>query len=323
MTVKGYKVFNPDWTCNNFQYEVGKTYEMDSAPECCNRGFHFCTKLVDCFSYYSFDPNNKVAEVEALGDIDANSVDSKYCTNKIHIIREIPWNEVLGLVNTGENCIGFGNSGDDNRGNLNSGDLNNGSGNTGSYNRGDHNSGYYNSGSCNSGYCNSGSQNNGDYNRGNRNNGNRNKGNFNNGYFNKGTGNNGDFNNGDYNRGDWNVTSFSNGCFNTEAQKIFFFNKPSDWTLSDWSKSEARDIMSTCPQDCITWIWLQHMTEKEKTNHPEAEITGGYLRLVYAESERQVWWDNLSNRGKDVIMSIPNFDKEIFKEITGIDIYEK
>lgn len=25
--VKGYKVFNPDWTCNNFQYEVGKTYQ--------------------------------------------------------------------------------------------------------------------------------------------------------------------------------------------------------------------------------------------------------------------------------------------------------
>ena len=25
--MKGYKVFNPDWTCRNFQYEVGKTYE--------------------------------------------------------------------------------------------------------------------------------------------------------------------------------------------------------------------------------------------------------------------------------------------------------
>lgn len=24
--IKGYKVFNPDWTCRNFQYEVGKTF---------------------------------------------------------------------------------------------------------------------------------------------------------------------------------------------------------------------------------------------------------------------------------------------------------
>ena len=25
--VKGYKMFNSDWTCKGFQYEVGKTYE--------------------------------------------------------------------------------------------------------------------------------------------------------------------------------------------------------------------------------------------------------------------------------------------------------
>ena len=25
--VKGYKVFNPDWTCRGFQYEVGKIFE--------------------------------------------------------------------------------------------------------------------------------------------------------------------------------------------------------------------------------------------------------------------------------------------------------
>lgn len=30
--MKGYKVFNKDWTCRGFQYEVGKTYEMEKAP---------------------------------------------------------------------------------------------------------------------------------------------------------------------------------------------------------------------------------------------------------------------------------------------------
>ena len=47
-TVKGYKVFNPDWTCRGFQYQVGKSYEMNEEPIICERGYHFCTKLIDC-----------------------------------------------------------------------------------------------------------------------------------------------------------------------------------------------------------------------------------------------------------------------------------
>lgn len=78
--------------------------------------------------------------------------------------------------------------------------------------------------------------------------------------------------------------------------------------------------MLKCPQDVLLWVSFENMTEEEKANNPEAEITGGYLKLIEAETERQDWWDNLSNRGKNTIMSLPNFNKEIFKEITGIDI---
>ena len=85
--IKGYKVFNPDWTCRDFQYEVGKTFEDDVTPKCCDRGFHFCTKASDCFNYYSFNPENKVAEVLALGMVDTESGDTKCCTNKIQIVR--------------------------------------------------------------------------------------------------------------------------------------------------------------------------------------------------------------------------------------------
>ena len=68
--MKGYKVFGIDWTCRGFQYAVGGTYEMEDEPSCCNRGFHFCGRLIDCFNYYDFDSNNKVAEIEAIGAID-------------------------------------------------------------------------------------------------------------------------------------------------------------------------------------------------------------------------------------------------------------
>lgn len=113
--VKGYKVFNPDWTCRGFQYELGKTYEMEANPLCCNRGFHFCKKASDCFNYYSFDSNNKVAEVTALGLINNSSDGDKSCTNKIRIDRELTWHEVLDLVNTGKDCTGRCNSGDWNK----------------------------------------------------------------------------------------------------------------------------------------------------------------------------------------------------------------
>ena len=127
--IKGFKVFNPDWTCRGFQYEVGKIFEEDVTPDCCNRGFHFCVKAADCFNYYNFNPDNKVAEVIALGEIDSDSNDSKCCTNKIQIVREIPWDEVLHIVNTGKNCTGLCNTG-----NRNTGDWNKSSFNTGCFN---------------------------------------------------------------------------------------------------------------------------------------------------------------------------------------------
>ena len=273
--MKGYKVFNSDWTCRGFQFEVGKVFEEDVTPVCCDKGFHFCTKASDCFSYYDFDPNNKVAEVEALGEIDSNDEDSKCCTNKIKIVREINWQEVLELVNLGKACTGLWNSG-----NRNSGDWNSGDWNSGNRNSGDCNSGNRNSGDCNSGDCNSGNR----------------------------------------NSGDWNKTCFSNGCFNTESPKIYLFNKPSNWNYSDWLNSDARYILMNCPSNVLSWIWEDDMTDEEKEQHPEYLATGGFLKHIEEETGRQMWWDGLSDVQKDSVMQLPNFDKDIFKEITGISI---
>ena len=283
--MKGFKVFNSDWTCRGFQFEVGKTFTEDVTPVCCDRGFHFCTKAADCFKYYDFNPDNKVAEVEALGDIDTNNDDSKCSTNKIHIIREITWQEVLDLVNLGKACTGLCNSG-----NCNSGDCNSGNRNSGDWNSGNCNSGNWNSGDWNSGNCNSG-----DWNSGN-------------------------CNSGDCNSGDWNKTCFSNGCFNTESPKIFLFNKPSDWTYQDWLNSDARYILMDCPSNVLSWIWEDDMTDEEKEQHPEYSVTGGFLKHIEKETGRQMWWDGLSDRKKDIVMQLPNFDKDIFKEITGITV---
>ena len=153
--IKGYKVFNADWTCRGFQYEVGKIFEEDVIPSCCDCGFHFCLKASDCFNYYKFSSDNKVAEVIALGDVDYADDNTKCCTNRIHIVREIPWDEVLRIVNTGKDCTGLCNTGDGNTGDCN----------TGNRNTGDCNTGDWNTGNRNTGDCNTGDWNTGDWNR--------------------------------------------------------------------------------------------------------------------------------------------------------------
>ena len=152
--IKGFKVFNPDWTCRNFQYEVGQTYEMDCEPDVCNRGFHFCEKASDCFEYYKFDSANKVAEIEALGAVDSDG--KKSCTNKIRIVREVPWDEVLRIVNEGKDCTGRCNTGNRNTGDWNTGDCNTGDCNTGNRNTGDWNTGDWNTGDWNKSSFNNG-----------------------------------------------------------------------------------------------------------------------------------------------------------------------
>lgn len=146
--VKGYKVFNSDWTCRGFQYEVGKTYTLTGALRICDNGFHFCEKVAACFNYYDFDPDNRVAEVEALGEVQTDG--DKSATNQIRIVREIRWAEMLELANTGK-----WNSGHSNAGHYNAGDRNAGHCNAGHRNAGDRNTGHHNAGDNNAGDFNS------------------------------------------------------------------------------------------------------------------------------------------------------------------------
>ena len=303
--VRGYKVFNPDWTCRHFQYEVGKVFEEDVEPLCCDRGFHFCLKAADCFNYYSFNSNNKVAEVVALGAVDYSEDNSKACTNKIQIVREIPWQELLTIVNTGKDCTGLCNTGNCNTGNCNTGNCNTGDRNTGDRNTGDRNTGDWNTGDCNTG---------------DRNTGDRNTGNCNTGNCNTGDRNTGDRNTGDWNTGDWNSCNQSTGCFCTVQQPIMFFNKPSTWSFEDWLRSDARYLMNQIPKKVVEWVYSEDMTDEEKSAHPSHETTGGYLKVLDESECGQIWWDGLSEHNRNIIRALPNFDPDIFEQVTGIKI---
>ena len=160
--VKGFKVFNPDWTCRDKQYTCPGEFKEDVKPMACSAGMHFCPDLKDCFEYYQNNPNNHCAEVIALGEVVQDG--NKCATNHLQIIREIPWDEVLKRVNQGKGCTGICNTGDCNTGNRNTGICNTGNRNTGDCNTGDCNTGNRNTGDCNTGNRNTGDCNTGDWN---------------------------------------------------------------------------------------------------------------------------------------------------------------
>ncbi|EQE57638.1 pentapeptide repeats family protein [Clostridioides difficile CD149] len=260
--IEGYKVFNPDWTCRNFKYEVGKTYNHIGDIEVCEAGFHFCQKAIDCFNYYPFDNKNKVAKIEAIGL--TKTFGDKSVTNKITIVEEIKWDELLNIVNIGHNNTGYGN--------------------TGAYNAGDYNTGNYNVGNGNTGY-----------------------------------GNTGNYNIGNCNSGDWNIGDYNSGVFCTDVPKIRMFNKETDLTYEDWMNSKARHILIK-NSNLMEWVYAKNMSEEEKKNNPKYETVGGYLKVFTFEEMCKNMWNSLTDEEKKVIMEIPNFDADIFKEITGIEV---
>ena len=64
------------------------------------------------------------------------------------------------------------------------------------------------------------------------------------------------------------------------------------------------------------------MTDKEKEKYPTFDTTGGYLKVLDESETAQIWWDGLSEKNKETIKSIPNFDAEKFEKCTGIKVGE-
>lgn len=66
--VEGYKGTDKDMRCRDFQYELGKQYDMseDQTIKTCVSGFHLCLELDDVFKYYDIKDNHRFFKVLAL-----------------------------------------------------------------------------------------------------------------------------------------------------------------------------------------------------------------------------------------------------------------
>jgi len=209
---------------------------------------------------------------------------------------------------------GYRNTGDRNTGSRNTGDRNTGDWNTGDWNTGDRNTG-----SRNTGYMNTGDWNTGDWNTGNRNTGDRNTGGRNTGDRNTGSRNTGSRNTGNRNTGDWNTGDWNTGFFNTVTPDVILaFNK--ECPRDEWEKAYKPNFLFF---DLTYWVEESEMTDEEKTLDPGSHYRGGQLRKKDYKAAFKEAWDNADPDDREKIKNLPNFDPQIFFEISGIDLREK
>lgn len=159
-------------------------------------------------------------------------------------------------------------------------------GNTGIFN-----SGYYNSGRHNSGHYNSGDHNSGYYNSGYYNSGNYNSGHYNSGHYNS----------GNYNSGNYNSRNYSSGFFCNQEPNVILFNKDSGMKRSEF-------------------VYSKYFRALNSSHFVLTEFVDGKLIKHSYKDACANWWNNMSEGNRKIVMEIPNFDKEVFKDITGIEV---
>ena len=162
-------------------------------------------------------------------------------------------------------------------------------------------------GNCNTGHWNTGDCNTGHWNTGDWNTGDRNTGDW----------NTGSQNTGEWNTGHCNTGNCNTGFFNTNEPYVRMFNKMTDRKLSEVV------LPYFCYFNLTEWIEESDMTDKEKDAYPSYVTTGGYLKTYdYKQAFRNSYY-KASKEDREKIKKLPNFDADIFFEISGIRVDEE
>ena len=102
--IKGYKAFDKDLKCRDFQYKVGENYKEKGDICCCDNGFHFCENPFDVLNYYPLIDDDgefsRFAKVEGSGKVDRGK--DKVCVSNIKVIEELTLGD---FVNNGVEFI--------------------------------------------------------------------------------------------------------------------------------------------------------------------------------------------------------------------------
>ena len=91
-----YKGFDKNLKCRDFQYEVGKEYEIDGKIKCCRHGFHACENPLEVWDHYEMI-GSRFAQVEQSGTIDREASSTKVCSSHIKIKAELKSADIINL----------------------------------------------------------------------------------------------------------------------------------------------------------------------------------------------------------------------------------
>ena len=97
------------------------------------------------------------------------------------------------------------------------------------------------------------------------------------------------------------------------------FNKETDFTMEEFMKTEwyAVLLLNSGKFNLTKW---RYYTDEEKAQDERKRLIGGELITIPYKEACANWWASLSEVDKAIIRTIPNFDANIFAEITGIDV---
>jgi len=89
-------------------------------------------------------------------------------------------------------------------------------------------------------------------------------------------------------------------------------------TESEFRNSRVFSLL--CDVNTKMWIEPFQMSDIEKKNNPSWECVGGFLKDIPYKEDFQNAWGNWSEANRNQFLSLPNFDAEIFEQITGVKI---
>ena len=132
--------------------------------------------------------------------------------------------------------------------------------------------------------------------------------------INSGDWNSGDCNLGNRNSGNWNSGDCNSGFFNSDEPCVRMFNKMTNY------KGKDIKIPSWCYFDLTVWVSHDTASEEERQEHKaEIESCGGFLKSINYKDAWRLAWNKASIEERKKLFDLPNWDNQVFKEITGID----